>query len=145
VKVHDRIQSGEMPPKKHARPPAEDVKAVVARLHQSLVQADRARLDAQGRTPVRRLTRAEYENTLRDLLGLDGIKLRESLPGDGMAFGFDKNSEALDLSHVNIAKYVEAADDALDMAIATTPKPPAQKLMHINLAHDVGHILGNGD
>src|SRR5262249_45160909 len=31
VKVHDRIQSGEMPPKKPARPPAEDVKAVVAR------------------------------------------------------------------------------------------------------------------
>jgi hypothetical protein len=145
VKVHDRIQSGEMPPKKQARPPAADVKAVTDRLKQSLVQAERARLDAQGRTPLRRLTRAEYENTIRDLLDLDGIKLRDGLPADGMSFGFDKNSEALDLSHVNMTKYVEAADSALDMAIVTTPTPPARKVQHVNMAKDVAHILCNGD
>jgi hypothetical protein len=145
VKVHDRVQSGEMPPKKQARPPAQDVQAVADRLKQSLIQAERARLDAQGRTPLRRLTRAEYENTVRDLLDLDGIKLRDGLPADGMAFGFDKNSDALDLSHVNMARYVESADDALDMAIAVTPNPPTRKLQHVNLAKDVGHILGNGD
>src|SRR5262249_18847536 len=49
------------------------------------------------------------------------------------------------LSHVNLSKYLEAADAALDMAIATQPKPPTLRTMHVNLAHDVGHILGNGD
>ena len=59
---------------------------------------------------MRRLTRAEYENTIRDLFDLPGIALQGELPADGSAHGFDKNSDALDISHVNLAKYVEAAD-----------------------------------
>src|SRR5829696_1480508 len=44
VKVHDRIQSGEMPPKKKARPAVADVQAVTKNLHDTLVAAERARL-----------------------------------------------------------------------------------------------------
>ncbi len=145
VKVYDRVASGEMPPKKSARPPAADAKAFSDWLKGSLLKADRARLDGQGRTAVRRLTRAEYENTVRDLLDLPGIPLQNGLPADGTAHGFDKNHEALDLSHVNLTKYMEAADAALDLAIATQPKAPTMKSQHVNLARDVGHILGNGD
>ncbi|HLY76197.1 MAG TPA: DUF1587 domain-containing protein, partial [Planctomycetota bacterium] len=145
VKVYNRVQSGEMPPKKHAAPPVPETEALVGSLKKSLLAADRARLDAQGRTPVRRLTRSEYENTVRDLFDLRRIILASTLPADGMANGFDKSSEALDLSHVNLSKYVEAADQILDMAIATTPKAPTPQLQHISLAKHVGHILGNGD
>jgi hypothetical protein len=145
VKVYDRVLAGEMPPKKKAAPPETETQALLAGLKKSLLAADRARLDAQGRTAVRRLTRSEYESTVRDLFGLTGIPLESSLPADGMANGFDKSSEALDLSHVNLAKYVEAADQILDMAIATSPRAPTPHLMHINLAKYVGHILGNGD
>ena len=73
---------------------------------------------------MRRLTRAEYENTVRDLFDLPGIALQGDLPADGSAHGFDNNADALDISHVNLAKYVEAADHALDMAIATQPQAP---------------------
>ncbi len=52
---------------------------------------------------------------------MPGIALQGMLPADGSAHGFDKNSEALDISHVNLAKYVEAADHALNLAIATRP------------------------
>jgi hypothetical protein len=145
VKVYDRVVSGEMPPKKQARPAPADAKAVTDWLKQSLSVADRSRIDGQGRTAVRRLTRSEYENTIRDLFDLPGIVLKEGLPADGMAHGFDTNSDALDISHVNMAKYVEAADLALDLAIATQPKQPTMKLQRINIAKDVGHILGNGD
>jgi hypothetical protein len=145
VKVYDRVQAGEMPPKKKAAPPAAEVHTLTGWLKSSLLAADRARLDAQGRTAVRRLTRGEYENTVRDLLDLRRIVLESGLPSDGMANGFDKSSEALDLSHVNLSKYVEAAEQILDMAIATSPKPPAVLKQHINLAKHVGHILGNGD
>ncbi|HZE97424.1 MAG TPA: DUF1592 domain-containing protein [Planctomycetota bacterium] len=145
VKVYDRVVAGEMPPKKKGAPPAAELQAFTAGMKTSLLAADRARLDAQGRTAVRRLTRGEYESTVRDLLALDGIPLESSLPSDGIANGFDKSSEALDLSHVNLSKYVEAADQILDMAIATAPKPPAVIQMHISLAKHVGHILGNGD
>ena len=106
VSVYDRLEAGEMPPKKQARPPAAELQALTRGLKESLLAADRARLDAQGRTALRRLTRAEYENTVRDLLDLAGIPLKDGLPADGMAHGFDKSAEALDLSHVNLAKYV---------------------------------------
>lgn len=145
VKVYDRIGAGEMPPKKKARPAATDVDRMTAWLKKSLVDSDRARLDAQGRTGLRRLTRGEYENTVRDLLDLRRIVLQDTLPADGSAHGFDKNCDALDLSHVNMAKYIEAADAALDMAIATNPKAPTVQSQHISLAKHVGHILGNGD
>ena len=67
VKVHDRIESGEMPPKKHERPPADETTAVRDWLHSKLLSADQARIAAESRTGIRRLTRAEYENTIRDL------------------------------------------------------------------------------
>lgn len=147
VKVHDRIESGEMPPKKKPRPAAEETAAVKKWLYESLVAADRVRLGTEGRTPLRRLTRVEYENTVRDLLDLPGIPLQSSLPTDGSAHGFDKNSDALDISHVNMAKYVEAADYALNIAIATQPKPPTSKVNRVSLQdhYIVRHILGNGD
>ena len=99
VKVHDHVASGEMPPKKSkTRPTAGETTAFTAWLRGALLGADRRRLDGQGRTALRRLTRSEYENTIRDLLDLPGIPLRESLPADGSAHGFDKHSDALDIS-----------------------------------------------
>ena len=55
---------------------------------------------------------------MRDLFDMPGLALQGDLPADGMAHGFDKNSDALDISHVNLAKYIEAADKTLDLAIA---------------------------
>ena len=147
LKIHDRIESGEMPPKSSKRPPAAESATVTILLQQSLIAADRARLDTDGRTGLRRLTRVEYENTIRDLFDLPGIALQSSLPADGSAHGFDKNSDALDISHVNLAKYVEAADHALDLAIATRPQPPQSVNQRISLAtqYIVQVILLNGD
>jgi len=146
VKVHDLVKSGEMPPRKRKeRPTAPEIEALTQSLHQSLLAADRARLAGQGRTAVRRLTRGEYENTIRDLFSLSGIILQTSLPSDGSAHGFDKNSDALDISHVNMAKYVEAADQTLDMAIATRPQAPVVQKLRIPLSRHVAHILSNGD
>ena len=148
VKIHDRIESGEMPPKKKPRPPADQAHAVVNWLRSSLLGAEKTRLQGQGRTGVRRLTRGEYENTIRDLFDMPGIALQGELPADGMAHGFDTNSDALDISHVNLAKYVEAADHTLDMAIATQPSAPTVEKQRISLAARggfVAHILLNGD
>ena len=145
LKVHDRIESGEMPPKKKARPEAGEVKTVTGWLAESLVKAERTRLDAEGRTGVRRLTRTEYENTVRDLFDLPGLSVQSGLPTDGSAHGFDKNSDALDISHVNLAKYIEAADKTLDLAIATQPQAPERQTHRISLARHVYLILMNGD
>nr|WP_238397736.1 DUF1592 domain-containing protein [Anatilimnocola aggregata] len=134
-----------MPPKKESRPKPEDVAAVTRSLRSRLLAAEKEKHKEEVRTGVRRLTRAEYENTMRDLFEMPGIALHGSLPADGSAHGFDKNSDALDISHVNMAKYVEAADHVLDMAIATQPEPPKVQKQRISLASHVGHILNNGD
>ncbi|MGC3966211.1 MAG: DUF1592 domain-containing protein [Pirellulales bacterium] len=146
VKIHDRLAAGEMPPKDAEQPSAGEKTAFGKAVAERLIAVERARRLAEaGRVPIRRLTRAEYEYTIRDLLSLDGIMLQASLPEDGSAHNFDKNSEALDISHVNLAKYVEAADAALDMAIATQPTPPERQTHRFSLARHIYHILTNGD
>jgi hypothetical protein len=125
VKVFDRVQSGEMPPAKKARPSLKEMEGAQLWLKEQLLTADRTRLQNLARTGVRRLTRAEYENTVRDLFDMPGIALAGELPADGSAHGFDKNSDALDISHVNLAKYLEAADHTLDVA---SPWPTAEAL-----------------
>lgn len=119
LKVHDRIEAGEMPPRKLTRPPAAETAAALKGLRDMLVKAEREKQAADGRTRLRRLTRVEYENTVRDLLELPGVTLQGELPADGSAHGFDNNSDALDISHVNLAKYIEAADRR-----STWPLPP---------------------
>lgn len=145
VRIYDRLEAGEMPPKGQDRPPAEQLAAAVKEISDSLIAAEQKRFVESGRTNIRRMTRSEYENTVRDLFDMPGIALQGNLPADGTAHGFDKNSDALDISHVNLAKYIEAADHILDLAIATQPEPPVLKKQRISLARHVGHILGNGD
>jgi len=148
LKIHDRIDSGEMPPRKLPRPAGGEVAAARSWLHELLVEAERVRAAGNGRTGLRRLTRAEYETTVRDLLDLPGIALRGDLPADGVAHGFDTNSDALDISHVNLARYIEAADRALGLAVATRPDPPTVTRQRISLANPAGfvaHVLLHGD
>ncbi|MEI6712986.1 MAG: DUF1592 domain-containing protein [Verrucomicrobiota bacterium] len=125
VKIYDRTASGEMPPKKKERPPAKETTQLLSELDPALIKADETRQNAEGRAIFRRLTRVEYENALRDLLDLPNLEVQSLLPADGSRHGFDKIGEALDVSHVQLSKYLEAADRALDQAICTQPKPPS--------------------
>jgi len=87
---------------------------------------------AVGRAPIRRLTRIEYEHTLRDLLALPGLEVRGLLPEDGRADGFDKTAAALEVSHVHVAGWYAAAEMALATATAwqiTAPKPLHETLL----------------
>ena len=145
VKVHDRIVAGEMPPRDEPRPPEAERSAVTHEIASALADTERRRLGDEPRTVIRRLTRAEYENTVRDLFDLPGIKVKELLPLDGSAHGFDKNADALDMSLVNMAAYIAAADVVLDAAIAVRPTAPAVFKQRMSLAQPCNHVLMNGD
>jgi cytochrome c553 len=148
VKVHDRVAAGEMPPKNKPRPPVADTSAALKALKTDLVDAELKAARADGKTRLRRLTRAEYENTMRDLFDLPGLPLQIDLPPDGQVHGFDRNADALDLSHVNLAKYLEAADRVLDFAVATRPRAPKAETFRTSLAYPSGfvaHVLMHGD
>ncbi|MBI3876527.1 MAG: DUF1587 domain-containing protein, partial [Verrucomicrobia bacterium] len=123
-KVHDRVRAGEMPPKDKARPDAKELAAAMDALAAQLTDADLARRGKEGRATVRRLTRTEIEYTLQDAFALPGMAVKQDLPEDGVAAGFDKVSEALDISHIQMARYMDMAKFVLDRAIATRPEPP---------------------
>ena len=68
-----------MPPKAKPRPPEKDVRALADWIDAQAEAADAARRAAEGRVVLRRLNRVEYENTVRDLLGVD-VDLKDLLP-----------------------------------------------------------------
>jgi len=128
VTVHDRTAEHEMPPKKKAQPKPEEADAFLKTLAATLVTADRERAAAEGRSTWRRLNRYEYENTLRDLLGAPWLQVKVMLPEDGEAHRFNKVGEALDVSHVQMAQYLGAADYALREVMAPQIAKPEKKV-----------------
>jgi hypothetical protein len=124
IKVHDRVTAGEMPPRN--RPDAAAQRAFIESLAQSIVAAERLALAGEGRSTVRRLNRHEYENALRDLLGVPWVQAANRLPEDGEAYRFNKSGEALDVSYLTMARLMDSADYALRQALATGLERPAQ-------------------
>ena len=123
IKVHDAVADGEMPPaKKKTRPPEAEKAAFVAELDTRLTAASIAARPV--RTQLRRLTRQEFENSLKDLLALPRLDITGLLPADGRVSGYDKIGSGLDLSPGHLAAYQEAIEKALDVAIATQSTAP---------------------
>jgi hypothetical protein len=142
VKVHDQIAAGEMPPAKKERPELAAQSAYLDDLKGKLIEADAARIAADGRTVKRRLNRFEFENTLRDLLAAPWLDVRESLPEDTEAFRFNKSGPALDVSHVQLARYLATAEDALrQVLVASAEKLPSAPRRFY--ARDQGSYVGS--
>lgn len=114
-RVFERVHDGEMPPAKKERPAKPELEEFLAGLKKPLVDTDAADIAANGRVRGRRLTRTEYEHTLHDLLGID-LPLKLLLPEDAAAHGFETVATAQQLSHHQLARYLDAADLALNDA-----------------------------
>jgi len=75
----------------------------------------------QGHVMSRRLTRAEYNNTIRDLVGLD-LRPADQFPSDGSGGeGFDNVGDTLFVSSVLMEKYLAAADEVLELVLSEQP------------------------
>jgi hypothetical protein len=123
IKIHDAVADGEMPPaKKKTQPTASEKAAFVAELDTRLTAASTAAHPAG--TQLRRLTRQEFENSLKDLLALPRLDITGMLLADGRVSGYDKIASGLDLSPGHLAAYQEAVEKALDIAIATQSTAP---------------------
>ncbi|MCX6836878.1 MAG: DUF1592 domain-containing protein [Verrucomicrobia bacterium] len=116
LSVLEQIETGEMPPESKPRPPATQVEALTTWIRKTAAQS------ANGRVVMRRLNRAEYANTVRDLLGVE-IDLADLLPPDTSTNGFDNNAESLHTSSYLLRSYLDAADRLLDEAIVNESKP----------------------
>lgn len=124
IRIHDRVRSGEMPPPEAAQP------SLQQREQFTELVSDRISTYESGRNEVvlRRLNQAEYENSIRDLFGVN-VRLKEHLPKDNSIAGFDNVGEGLAVSAEAIQSYLQAANVAID-AILGTPQPPT-KIRHV--------------
>jgi hypothetical protein len=116
IRIHDRIANREMPPKGIPLPESKRTQ-LLNQLATQIRQTESARI------PMRRLTRDEYEQTLRDILHLPHLDIRDMLPEDRISYHFHKSSETLDISRVQLAAYLDAAESALRQTLVFTPPP----------------------
>ena len=127
--IFERVEKGEMPPEEKDRPAPEELKRFLSHLEGGLVEVEQNYRNEYGRAELRRLSREEYANSLKDILDLPHIDFSEMLPPDGLAGHHRKSAAALDFSHVTISKYIEVADYALRQALAPRVKPqPAETI-----------------
>ncbi len=137
ARLFDRVRDGEMPPPKKGTVAASERDAYLKTLGDSLTRADLAR----RKVVFRRLNRTEYENTLRDLLGVH-VDVRELLPEDATLHGFDTMGEALAASAELLQAYLEAVDLALDAAYGPE-KEPKRLQLRFPLLQDVKAHVGD--
>lgn len=123
VEIYDRIQKREMPPNA-ANLSDENRQVLLKWLGKAFSDADSADVLANGRGPMRRLNRDEYEQNLRDLLQLPHLDIRDMLPEDRESRHYNKVSDALDMSRVQLAAYLDATEVALRQAMVTSDQPP---------------------
>lgn len=129
VRIHDRVRKGEMPPDASDLPEAKR-QALVTGLSSALTLADKSDILAHGRGTLRRLTREEYEQNLRDVLRLPSLDVRDRLPEDRESHHFTKTAATLDLSRVQLAAYLDASEAALRQAMASGLQPPPETRYH---------------
>lgn len=122
VLIHDRIHKGEMPPDAESLS-SKQRKQLLHALSQPIYDADYTDVQLNGRGPIRRLTRDEYEQNLRDMLKMPHLDIRDMLPPDREQHHCNRVARALDVSHIQLASYLEAADAALRQAVASGTAP----------------------
>jgi mono/diheme cytochrome c family protein len=116
-----KLKSGEMPPEE-VEYPEEQIKTLVTFLEAEFKRADANVKPDPGRVTARRLNRAEYTNTIRDLLAID-FRADRNFPTDDSGDGFDNIGEILTVSPVLMEKYISAAERIAKSAIASEPLP----------------------
>jgi mono/diheme cytochrome c family protein len=118
--VRDKLEAHEMPPKKKTQPGEADRRQVALFIDKELSKFDCDGPINPGRVTIRRLNRAEYNNTIRDLMGVD-FKPAADFPLDEVGYGFDNNGDVLSLPPMLLEKYLAAAEKIVTAAIVTDP------------------------
>jgi hypothetical protein len=119
--VCDQLSSASMPPEEKPQPTAAEAAAITSFVNEALTFRDCTGPRDPGRVTIRRLNRAEYNNTIRDLLGVASFKPADDFPADDTGYGFDNIADVLSMSPLLAEKYLDAAEQVLAKAIVTDP------------------------
>ena len=128
-RIHDRMANGEMPPEEEPRPDKTSLRRSLRDINNDLTRESRRQQKQNGRTVLRRLTRAELQHTLNDLL-MTHLNLNEILPPENASSDFDTVASEQGLSPLHVRAYINAAEAAIEEAIKAAPKPEPENKVH---------------
>ena len=128
-KVVVKLRAGLMPPSGVRRPSQTVIDEFTSSLEAALDRAAAANPNPGRTEPLHRLNRAEYQNAVRDLLGIE-VDASNWLPTDEISYGFDNIAGVLKLSPLLAERYLNAAQKISRLALGT-PAPPNGDLYRV--------------
>ena len=142
-KMREYLRSQLMPPPEETQPTAAERKAIVDWIEAQFSGVDCGLEIDPGRVTIRRLNRTEYNNTIRDLIGLD-FHPADDFPADDVGYGFDHIGDVLSMPPILLEKYLSAAEDIAERAIYvhTPDKLPKQTFAAAKIGHKEGNPYG---
>lgn len=129
-----------MPPDGELKPTTEEAQFLMGWIERETNKVNCGLRDP-GRVTIRRLNRAEYNNTIRDLLGID-FRPADDFPADDVGYGFDNIGDVLSLPTLLMEKYLAAAEQIADKAIVTTSAEGAIVVKRTAKEMDGGEVVG---
>ena len=124
MKVKEFVEAGEMPPENHKIKPSQaEIDQLAGWIDGTLAKVNCQLPADPGRVTIRRLNRTEYNNTIRDLLGID-FHPADDFPSDDVGYGFDNIGDVLTLPPMLFEKYLEAAESIAERAIVADHARP---------------------
>jgi len=118
-KSSKKLHAGEMPPEEEPQPEAAERDKVLTWIDGRLARFDCGQERDPGRVTIRRLNRNEYNNTIRDLLGVD-FHPADDFPSDDVGYGFDNIGDVLSMPPILLEKYLGAAEKIVERALGTS-------------------------
>ena len=125
LKVLKNLRAEVMPPNKKPRPTADEQAKIENWIKREVFKLDPHNPDP-GRVTLRRLNRVEYQNTIRDLMGVE-FRAFEEFPPDDTGYGFDNIGDVLTTSPLLLEKYMEAADTIVTKAVPRVSRVVAEQ------------------
>ncbi len=115
-RLAEYVEAGDMPPEGRPRPSVTEVEQLTRAIEEVLSNVDCGRETDPGRVTMRRLNRAEYNNTIRDLIGID-FQPADDFPSDDVGYGFDNIGDVLTLPPLLFEKYLAAAEAVAEKSV----------------------------
>lgn len=126
--VRENVVTHVMPPDGEKQPTEKQRELLMRWIETAVFECDCEHPDP-GRVTIRRLNRVEYNNTIRDLLGVD-FQPAADFPADDLGYGFDNIGDVLSMPPVLMERYMAAAEKILSKAIVTDTNPPPRATKH---------------
>ena len=117
------LNAGQMPPEDEPEIPRTDFETLSLWISTKVEKAIEARRKTDGRVVMRRLNQTEYQNTMRDLLGIDMDFVRDFPPDAISPEGYDNEGRFLQFSAMQLEYYLDTARRAMDRVIVEGPPP----------------------